>query len=129
MKTESGNLLVYGTIIGVLGNRRQSFRDDLVKQLADFSRITSQGRSLCIAGDFNCSFYDDYYFTSSGRESILQNFSENHIRLLTNQIPECIDHIAVTESFLNGSTFQAEEWNSDKTLSDHKGIAVRFAVK
>ena len=37
---------------------------------------------------------------------------------------ECIDHIAVSTEFVGNSIIHVEEWNLDKSLSDHKGIAV-----
>lgn len=127
LETEYGNLLVYGTIIGILGNRNPSFMRDLEKQIGDVKRL-SAGKNLCICGDFNCSFSDGYYFTKMARSTILRAFSENGIRLLTTEVPECIDHIAISERFVaaGNSWVQIEEWNCDKKLSDHKGIAVTF---
>lgn len=53
---------------------------------------------------FNCSFADNYYFMEAGRSSLLENFSKNELRLLSNEVPECIDHIAVTSKFVGKST-------------------------
>lgn len=124
LETERGNLLVYGTIIGIYGNRHKSFQQDLLKQVDDFRRLSAGQHSLCICGDFNCSFSDNYYFTSWGRNTILQSLEANHIELLTKGACECIDHLAVSEHFTSGSTVHVTEWNSDKRLSDHKGILV-----
>lgn len=33
------------------------------------------GHDLCICGDHNCSFSDNYYFTNSRRERIVSSFS------------------------------------------------------
>lgn len=126
LETEYGNLLVYGTIIGIYGNRETSFSRDLEKQIKDFQRLKADGKSLCICGDYNCSFSDNYYFTKAGRNTILQMFSQNHIRLLTEKTAECIDHIAVSAEFVGVRNIHIEEWNCDKSLSDHKGIAVSF---
>jgi hypothetical protein len=35
LSTERGNLLAYGAIIGIYGNRHKSFAEDLTRQLAD----------------------------------------------------------------------------------------------
>lgn len=126
LETDKGNLLVYGTIIGVLGNRHSSFREDLKKQVEDYKRLSSGESGLCICGDFNCSFADNYYFTKAGRNIILQSFAENNIELLTASRPLCIDHIAISDRFVSECDIQIEEWNTEKTLSDHKGIAVEF---
>ncbi len=126
LETESGNLCVYGTIMGIEGNRRASFKEDLRQQLLDFRRLTAEGRLLCIAGDFNISFSDNYCFTNYGREVLGQFFAENRMRLLTAGVPECIDHIAVSETFLKDACITITEWNLDKRLSDHKGIVAEI---
>ncbi|GHV43558.1 hypothetical protein FACS189490_13720 [Clostridia bacterium] len=126
LETEMGNLLVYGTIIGIYGNRHPSFEDDLAKQLADFKRLSAGNANLCVVGDYNCTFADNYYYTKSGRSALLQSFADNRMALLTKDAPECIDHIAVSMQFVEGCTFTVEEWNCDKRLSDHKGIAVNI---
>ena len=126
LKTEKGNLLIYGTIVGIVGNRNPNFESDLIKQAADFRRLTSEGHSLCICGDYNCSFADNYYFTKSGRKLFTDSFSENNIELVTAACPSCVDHIAISKQFIGNSAIQITEWNIDKSLSDHKGIAVDF---
>lgn len=126
LETELGSLLVYGTIIGVQGNRRSSFMEDLKNQLADIEHLSHNGKKLCICGDFNCSFADNYYFTKDSRNLITECFSKNNITLLTKDRPECIDHIAISEKLVVDKQIEIEEWNYDKTLSDHKGIAVKI---
>lgn len=126
LETEKGRLLVYGTIIGIYGNRHQTYKQDLVKQIAGFGRLSSE-KNICICGDFNCSFADNYYYTKFGRSAMLRSFSENRIGLLTKSTPECVDHIAVSESFTANADIRIDEWNFDKRLSDHKGIAVSLS--
>lgn len=126
LKTERGHVLVYGTIMGVFGNRDATFIKNLSKQAEDFRRLTSAGYPICICGDFNCSFADNYYFTKEGRTAILRALAGNHITLLTGKKPSCIDHIAVSDSFLTDANIQIKEWNHEKTLSDHKGILVKI---
>lgn len=126
LETEKGNILVYGTIMGIIGNRHPSYEADLIKQTEDFRRLTAAGQSLCICGDYNCSFSDNYYFTKSGRQRITDTFSECGIELITAAQPSCIDHIAVSKRFMGDSSVQISEWNIDKSLSDHKGISVQF---
>ena len=125
LETENGNLVVYGTIIGISGNRRKDYVEDLGRQLEDIERLVRTGHNVCVIGDYNCSFGDNFYYTKQSRESMLQCFGANHISILTAEKPECIDHIAVSDSFMKGMTIKSiEEWNLDTSLSDHKGIAV-----
>lgn len=126
LETEKGNLIVYGTIIGVYGNRHQTFLPDLMRQMDDLHRLTKLGSAVCFCGDFNCSFADNYYFTAAGRAAILNGLKDCNLSLLTADQPECIDHIALTEGFAGSTEVKIAEWNQSKTLSDHKGIAVSF---
>jgi endonuclease/exonuclease/phosphatase family metal-dependent hydrolase len=121
LETELGNLLVYGTIIGVVGNRHPSYKSDLIRQAGDFERLSKLGH-LCICGDYNCSFADNYYFTCFGRDTLLKSFSDNGICLLTKKQLECIDHIAISNKFFPNGNANIWEWNTDKSLSDHKGL-------
>lgn len=120
LETELGNLLVYGTIIGIYGNRNKNFNQDLLKQVEDFKILAE--KNICICGDFNCSFADNYYFTNFGRENLLKIFSDLKIELVTKNCAECIDHIAISKNFFSESKFA--EWNLERNLSDHKGIFV-----
>ena len=124
LETPHGELLVYGTIMGIWGNRRGSFKEDVAAQTADFKAICESGRHICICGDYNLSFSDNYYYTKYGRETVLSSFADNSIRLLTADRSECIDHIAVSEEFVADADITVDEWNYDKRLSDHKGIYV-----
>lgn len=123
LQTERGNLIVYGTIIGIYGNRHKNFMEDLPKQISDFQRL-SQDQNFCIAGDFNISFSDNYYYTKAGRDSLNKSLECNNMTLVTQDRKECIDHIAVSSSFIKSSTIEINEWNDEKLLSDHKGICI-----
>lgn len=121
LKTEIGNLKVYGTIIGIYGNRNKTFKTDLKKQIDDFERL-AQANNFCLIGDFNISFSDNYYFTHFGRDELNKSFGNNHLELVTRQKKECIDHIAISKKFIKNAEMEIIEWNESKTLSDHKGI-------
>lgn len=125
LETEKGCLLVYGTIIGIYGNRNKNFKADLSEQIKDLRQF-APGHDLCICGDFNLSFSDNYYYTKAGRSDINDCFSQIGVSILTAEAPCCIDHIALSDSFLSGKNVTVAEWNSEKTLLDHKGIVVEF---
>ncbi len=126
LETDQGNLLVYGTIMGIFGNREATFKSDLMKQMEDIRKLTAERCPLCVIGDYNLSFHDAYYYTREGRNLVLQTFQDCGLELFTGSVSECIDHIAITKGFL-GKVLSVTEWNVDKTLSDHKGIAVEIA--
>jgi hypothetical protein len=72
------------------------------------------------------SFCDNYYYTKSGRTDLEDSFAANDLELLTRNQAECIDHIAISKSFINSCNYNVEEWNLDKTFSDHKGIFIEL---
>lgn len=125
LETEKGNLILYGTIIGIFGNREKSFKEDLLKQAEDFKKLSGE-KNFCVCGDFNCSFADSWYFTKFGRDTLLETFSDCEIELLTKNQAKCIDHIAISKKFLSNAEVKIEEWNFDKILSDHKGISAEL---
>jgi endonuclease/exonuclease/phosphatase family metal-dependent hydrolase len=124
-KTPLGDLTVYGTVIGIHGNRRASFMEDLNLQLADFERI-GRIENLCIAGDFNISFSDNYYFTQEGRIKLINSFTKLDLLNVTANIPNNIDHIVLPINYVNARPLKIQTWNVDKMLSDHIGVAVEI---
>jgi hypothetical protein len=125
LETELGPLIVYGTIIGIYGNRNSNFNADLSLQIKDYQKLSIE-KNFCLIGDYNISFADNYYFTHNGRNELNKVFKECELNLLTRDISECIDHIAVSERFKTNLEIEIGEWNLDKKLSDHKGIYVDF---
>jgi exonuclease III len=125
LKTEFGNLKIYGTIIGIYGNRNANFNSDLIKQIKDFEKLSKED-NLCVIGDYNISFADNYYFTNFGRDELNKSFESNNLEILTRQKKECIDHIAISKNFIKNMKVEISEWNESKKLSDHKGIYINF---
>jgi hypothetical protein len=125
LQTPFGTLAVYGTIIGNNGNRRKDFIQDLDQQLLDYDSIAVNG-NLCIAGDLNMSFADNYYFTEEGRNKLNVSFKKNNLINLTGEIENNIDHIILSKNFIGERKSSLQKWNYpvDKKLSDHIGICV-----
>lgn len=126
LKTPMGNLVVYGTIIGILGNRNAKFKLDLAQQIEDFKQIGSKS-NLCVAGDFNISFSDNHYFTDHGRNALKEVFKELDMEIATAGIGKNIDHIVLSSLFFN--SVQENSWNKETkeavpTLSDHMGVVI-----
>lgn len=77
-------------------------------------------------GKLTYSVYPYLPDTKYGRNLVQQTFLDCGIDILTQAVPECIDHIAVSKGFA-GETVTVTEWNKDKSLSDHKGIVVEIS--
>ena len=60
-----------------------------------------------------------------GRNLVRQTFRGCGIDILTQDMLDYIDHIAVSKGFA-GERAAVAEWNKDKSLSDHKGIVVEI---
>lgn len=84
LKTELGVLIVYGTIIGILGNRDKNFKTDLFKQISDYENLSKE-KNFCLIGDYNITFADNYYFTNNGRNELNKVFKDCKLNLLTRE--------------------------------------------
>ncbi len=125
LKTPLRSLIVYGTIIGITGNRSKDYLTELKLQMEDLERLSKNG-NICFVGDYNMSFSDNYYFTKEGRQIIETTFESLYIENVTRELSETIDHIAISENFLHHHSTQLQEWNTEKRLSDHKGISIQL---
>jgi endonuclease/exonuclease/phosphatase family metal-dependent hydrolase len=123
LDTPIGNIAVYATIIGIYGNRHPNFKTDLELQLQDFKSIGTQ-YPICLAGDFNISFIDNYYYTKEGRDKLNKSFNELGLINLTDKVQNNIDHIVISQELLSVSEVNCHVWNLDKNLSDHIGVMV-----
>ena len=126
LQTPFGNLAVFGCIIGIHG-RGAGFEKDLQDQIEDLTRFASEGYNICYAGDFNLSFCDSYYTKITARNQLNDLFSKLKMKNLTAEIPQMIDHIVISESFIPEVPVLPKLWNEEKRngpLSDHKGVVV-----
>ena len=122
--SENSRFLIYGIVMGAFGNRRPEFIGEVQNQMRDIERFYYKKKAICVCGDFNLSFSDNYYFTEKGRRTVLEAFSKYELNISTAGQKECIDHIAVSESLLKNHKIIVGEWNHNKKLSDHKGVYV-----
>lgn len=123
IETPTGNLIVYGTIVGIIGKGDKNFHSDLDKQIDDINCLSNLG-DFCYVGDLNTSFCDSYYVTKSAREKFLKCFKRNNLKNMTENISNNIDHIIISKKFVANLDINIKEWNSDKLVSDHKGICI-----
>lgn len=123
IQTEFGILNVYGTIIGVFGGKGPRFEADLQGQLNDWDKFDLE-KANCIDGDLNVFFSGYAYPSHKARNTLNEAFKKLKMQNLTSEIPENVDHIVISNEFLNGKKTAVEIFNLDKKLSDHIGICV-----
>lgn len=73
IETPFGLLTVYGSIIGVFGNRQPRFDNDLNGQIADFKKLFP-GRQVCLAGDLNVTFSGQLWPSNKARQALVDAF-------------------------------------------------------
>lgn len=66
------------------------------------------------------------WLPGKGREVIWEMLKRNELRLVTEEQHQCIDHIGLSAVMTDSKQILIEEWNQNKSLSDHKGILVRL---
>lgn len=126
---EGKELIIYGTVLGVTGKNDSNFQEHLNGMMADWQKL-STSNNLCIAGDFNISFADNYY-TNTRVRSMMQDFFLQHGLInVTAGLPRCIDHIVLSAALLerDDKTIHAISvgtFGEEKLLSDHAGVWVK----
>jgi exonuclease III len=127
IETTFGLLTVYGSIIGVFANRQPRFDNDLNGQLADFQKIFP-GRQVCFAGDLNITFSGRPWPSIKARQTLVDAFNTYGLTNTTANIADTVDHIVLSNDFLENKHLEIETWNTDKKLSDHVGHLLTLTV-
>lgn len=120
IETPFGPLTVYGSIVGVFGNRQPRFDNDLNGQLADFKKLFP-GRQVCLVGDLNVTFSGRPWPSNKARQDLVDAFKALGLTNTTSNIADTVDHIVLSNGFIENKQLEIETWNEDKTLSDHVG--------
>ncbi len=120
IETPFGLLTVYGSIIGVFANRQPRFGNDLNGQLADFEKIFP-GRQVCFAGDLNVTFSGRPWPSNIARQTLVNAFKNFGLTNTTANIADTVDHIVLSNDFIENKHLEIKTWNTDKKLSDHVG--------
>ena len=123
IKTESGILTVYATIIGIFGGTKPPFKKDLESQLDDFDNLFP-GKQVCLVGDYNITFTGRAYQSHLVRQTLNDVFKKFKMTNLTVSIADSVDHIAISNDFMGNKNVSFEIWNEDKKLSDHVGVCL-----
>ena len=123
LETDFGLLTVYGTIVGVFGGISKRFETDLSGTLDDLDKLDSEN-AICIAGDLN-TYFSGYAYPSHKARTIFNDaFKKMKLKNLTAEIKDNVDHIVISQHFLEDRKIEIETFNNDKSLSDHIGICV-----
>ena len=107
IKTEFGVLNIYATIIGVFGGKGERFKNDLIQHLDDFQKFNINEMN-CIIGDLNATFSGYTYPSHQARNGLNDAFQNLKMKNLTADIPNNVDHIILSESFLESKMSKNE---------------------
>jgi endonuclease/exonuclease/phosphatase family metal-dependent hydrolase len=92
--------------------------------------LLAEQNNLCIAGDFNISFADNYYTKALVRSVMQEFFTKHKLMHLTAGLPQCIDHIILSNKLLEKDAKHVKPtsvgtFGEEKVLSDHVGVWVK----
>lgn len=121
--TEFGLLTIYGTIIGVFGGKGERFKNDFEKQSKDFEKLKG---NICIAGDLNITLSGYAYPSHEARNQLKEIIQRLDLCCPTASLDKNVDHILLSNSFVENRNIEVTIWNEDLTLSDHIGICLRI---
>jgi hypothetical protein len=123
IETPLGNLNFYGTIIGT---RMELFESDFVEQKEDLIRIEG---ALCYIGDFNTSFTSTTSIQNQNAGAVIEFLNHQKMNLLTALLADTTQHIAISNSFLKGTTTQIIYPTEDTALLLTETILVEIKEK
>lgn len=126
LKTPSGVLTVYGTIIGVFGNRQPRFNEDMLGVFEDLEKLRTK-KYLCVAGDLNTTFSGQTYPSQEARNSMLEMIATHDLRSPSAEIENNVDHIFLSSAYCRNYELKTHTWNTDKKLSDHIGVSLQLS--
>ena len=118
ISTPWGALIFYATIIGVTGGKDERFKKELIGQQNDILHLAKTNR-LCVAGDYNISFSGYPYPSRNVGEEFAAFLADNNLNLLTKEIADVPDHIAISGNFLEDCQYLSSRMVIDQKISDH----------
>ncbi|KMQ67995.1 endonuclease/exonuclease/phosphatase family protein [Chryseobacterium koreense] len=129
-ETEYGKLVVYGTIIGTLYNRKPFAEIELKNCISDCIKIHEQNQNLIIVGDLNTAFLEadkkKFKINHNTTEFLIKLFENLNLVNATMNIKENIDHIIIPKSF-QSKIKESEIFIPKKSKKDdHHGIFINI---
>jgi hypothetical protein len=127
LKAPFGIIRVYGAIIGIQGQKKPWFTNDL-NATVDDCKVLSKNMNFLLAGDFNLSFSDNFYPHKIAKQVLESVFEECQLKNFTAILPDNIDHIVGSESLVNfcGTPSTDIIRMKNKSISDHSCVFVTF---
>jgi hypothetical protein len=116
VKTEFGELNLYGSIIGSFGGKDIHFKNDLKNQQLDIIKLNG---NICYSGDFNISFSGFPYPDKQTINKVNEFFEENNLLNLTSKNENCAIHIIVNEDFIIDKKIETKMTIIERKISDH----------
>lgn len=125
VKTNWGDLILYGSVIGFLGGRTPHFKQDLARQKEDLIQLNLK-ENICFSGDLNISFSGYPYPSKVVRNEMLDFFEELNLEILTKSVENSAIHIVLSKEFIGDKIIKIAEIEVDKNVSDHHLIVAEI---
>lgn len=125
VETPFGKLIVYGTVIGDLGGRGGSFKEDLAVQSEELTQLAKQGNVL-FGGDLNISFTGPVYPSRDAADKATTLFKNLSLNNLTQHFPNNAVHCVISNSFIENKHITECRASFDKKITDHSLITLRI---
>lgn len=116
IKTEYGELNLYGSIVGSFGGKDIYFKNDLKNQKIDIKKLHG---NICYSGDFNISFSGFPYPDKQTISKFNEFLEENNLLNLTSKNENCAIHIIVNEDFIIAKKTESQMTIIERKISDH----------
>ena len=127
-KTETGNIIIYATIIGTLYKKQPFAQKELENCIIDCETIYKANPNLIIIGDLNTSFHENekqFTINSQTTESLNSLFEKLDLFNATKSISKNIDHIILPKQF-EKRLIESKVFVEKDELSDHQGIFIEI---
>ncbi|SEG55140.1 Endonuclease/Exonuclease/phosphatase family protein [Halpernia humi] len=125
IKTEFGELVLFGSIIGSFGGRDQYFKNDLLNQKKEIENLKS---NICFSGDFNISFSGFKYPSKVIVSETMKFFEDNDLAILTKENKDCAIHIVLNNEFLKDKIYTNKMIEIDRKFSDHNLVICEISA-
>ncbi len=123
VQTPFGALVIYGTVIGDLGGKGGSFKNDLDVQFAELEQLAKQNNVL-FAGDLNISFSGYIYPSREEVNRTKAMFEKLSLSNLTHDLANNAIHCLISDGFLTQRRISITREMFDKKITDHGFIHV-----